>query len=82
MSALLAGIAGTTWGLVREARAKTRLAASLDREQKANVDLSTANAKVQARYNLAVDAIKTFHTGVSEDFLLKEDQFKERATGY
>ncbi len=77
MSALLAGIAGTTWGLVREARAKTRLAESLDREQKANVDLSTANAKVQARYNLAVDAIKTFHTGVSEDFLLKEDQFKE-----
>ena len=32
---------------------------------------------MQARYDLAVDAIKTFHTGVSEDFLLKEDQFKE-----
>jgi tetratricopeptide (TPR) repeat protein len=75
--ALLAGIAGSTWGLVREARAKTRLAESLDREKEANVDLSAANAKVQARYNLAVDAIKTFHTGVSEDFLLKEDQFKE-----
>ena len=30
--ALLAGIAGTTWGLFREARAKTRLAASLVRE--------------------------------------------------
>ena len=29
------------------------------------------------RYDLAVEAIKTFHTGVSEDFLLKEDQFKE-----
>ncbi len=75
--ALLAGIAGTTWGLFREARAKTRLAESLDREQKANVDLSAANAKVQARYNLAVDAIKTFHTGVSEDFLLKEEKFKD-----
>ena len=32
---------------------------------------------MQARYDLAVEAIKTFHTGVSEDFLLKEDQFKE-----
>lgn len=24
-----------------------------------------------------MDAIKTFHTGVSEDFLLKQDQFKD-----
>ena len=32
---------------------------------------------MQARYDLAVDAIKTFHTGVSEDFLLKEGRFKE-----
>jgi serine/threonine protein kinase len=77
MLALLAGIAGTTWGLFREARAKTRLAASLDRETKANADLSTANFKVQARYDLAVDAVKTFHTGVSEDFLLKEEKFKD-----
>ncbi len=75
--ALLAGIAGTTWGLFREASAKTRLAASLDRETIANADLSAANAKVQARYDLAVDAVKTFHTGVSEDFLLKEEKFKE-----
>ena len=30
-----------------------------------------------ARYDLAVKAIKTFHTGVSEDFLLKEDKFKD-----
>ena len=26
---------------------------------------------------LAVEAIKTFHTGVSEDFLLRQEQFKE-----
>ncbi len=75
--ALLAGIAGTTWGLLREARANARLAKSLDREQKANADLAAANAKVQARYNLAVEAVKTFHTGVSEDFLLKEEKFKD-----
>ncbi len=74
---LLAGIAGTTWGLFREARARTRLAESLGREQKANADLSAANVKVQARYDLAVDAIQTFHKGVSEDFLLKEEKFRE-----
>jgi eukaryotic-like serine/threonine-protein kinase len=75
--ALVAGIAGTTWGLIREARANARLADSLAREHKANTELSAANAKVQARYDLAVEAIKTFHTGVSEDFLLKEDTFKD-----
>jgi tetratricopeptide (TPR) repeat protein len=75
--ALLAGIAGTTWGLIREARANARLAVSLVRERKASADLSAANARVQARYDLAVEAIKTFHTGVSEDFLLKEEKFKE-----
>ena len=82
--ALLAGIVGTTWGLIQAAQANAELAAKNDelaganaRVTKANADLSAANAKVEARYNLAVDAIKTFHTGVSEDFLLKEDQFKE-----
>ena len=81
--ALVAGMAGTTWGLIREANANTALAAkngelsiANGRVLKANADLSAANAKVEARYNLAVDAIKTFHTGVSEDFLLKEEKFK------
>jgi serine/threonine protein kinase/tetratricopeptide (TPR) repeat protein len=81
--ALLAGMAGTIWGLIREAKANAALAAKNGeltvanaRVTKANADLSAANAKVEARYNLAVDAIKTFHTGVSEDFLLKEEKFK------
>jgi hypothetical protein len=37
-----------------------------------NGALEGANGRVQQRYKLAVDAIKTFHTGVSEDFLLEE----------
>ena len=64
--------------------ANTKLSASLARETSANKPLNTANADlarshaaVQARYDLAVDAIKTFHTGVSEDFLLKEEKFKD-----
>ena len=44
---------------------------------RANAELTRSQAAVQARYDLAVEAIKTFHTGVSEDFLLKEEQFKE-----
>ena len=43
----------------------------------ANAALIRSQAAVQARYDLAVEAIKTFHTGVSEDFLLKQEQFKE-----
>jgi len=64
--------------------ANARLAESLTRETNANAALNQANgqlsrsrAAVQARYELATDAIKTFHTGVSEDFLLKEEKFKD-----
>jgi tetratricopeptide (TPR) repeat protein len=46
-------------------------------QAKANADLRAANRRVEQRYDLAVDAIRTFHTGVSEDFLLKQNQFKE-----
>src|SRR5262249_61899444 len=41
-----------------------------------NAELVRSQEAVQARYDLAVAAIKTFHTGVSEDFLLKEEKFK------
>jgi serine/threonine-protein kinase len=46
-------------------------------QTRANAELTKSKAAVQARYDLAVEAIKTFHTGVSEDFLVKQDQFKE-----
>ena len=57
-------------GAGRETRRQPALAA-------ANDELDRSKAAVQARYDLAVEAIKTFHTGVSEDFLLKQEQFKE-----
>src|SRR5262249_23216604 len=82
-AALLAGVLGLAAVLAVQTRAKAALARSLANETNANKRLATTNAKlarsqaaVQARYGLAVEAIKTFHTGVSEDFLLKEDQFK------
>jgi serine/threonine protein kinase/tetratricopeptide (TPR) repeat protein len=68
--ALLAGITGTTWGLIRAEKAKADLAAK-------NAELIDEQSKVQARFDLAVKAIETFHTGVSEDMLLKNAEFKE-----
>lgn len=58
-------------GAVAFTQAKGRAALEIK-----NQELAAANGKIKARYELAVDAIKTFHTGVSEDFLLKEDKFK------
>ncbi len=83
-AALLAGVVGLFAVLVVQTQAKAEIAQALGREMSANkaqaaanMELSRSRAAVQARYDLAVDAIKTFHTGVSEDFLLKEEKFKE-----
>ena len=82
--AMLAGVVALSAVVVVQTQAKAEIAGALGRETRANVALAAANdelsrskAAVQARYELAVEAIKTFHTGVSEDFLLKEEKFKE-----
>jgi serine/threonine-protein kinase len=62
--------------LVREARANQGLAEANSALGDANAELTKSKSAVQARYDLAVEAIKTFHTGVSEDFLLREEAFK------
>ena len=53
-------------------------------QSKANTELRAANARevisrrqAQSRFDLAMDAIKTYHTGVSEDVLLKEEHFDD-----
>jgi serine/threonine-protein kinase len=83
-AALFAGVVGLSAVLVVQTQAKADIALALGRETQANRALAAANedlgrskAAVQARYDLAVAAIKTFHTGVSEDFLLREEGFKE-----
>ena len=79
-AALVAGWSGCRrcWRC-RQAKAESLGAGPRDgqRALAANAELSRSKAAVQARYDLAVEAIKTFHTGVSEDFLLKEDKFKD-----
>jgi serine/threonine protein kinase len=54
---MAAGTAVSTWQAVVATRARAELAAE--------------QAKVQARFDTAIKAIETFHTGVSEDALLK-----------
>jgi tetratricopeptide (TPR) repeat protein len=79
----LAVVGGAAATIAVQARANAalrskndELTAAYGREAEANAGLAEANRRVEQRYKLAVEAIKTFHTGVSEDFLLKEDRFK------
>jgi tetratricopeptide (TPR) repeat protein len=53
------------------------LSAVLVVQRQANAQLADEQAKVQARFELAQKAIALFHTGVSEDALLKNAEFKE-----
>jgi eukaryotic-like serine/threonine-protein kinase len=83
-AALAAGVVGLSLVIAVQTKAKADIAQSLANEMRANAALGLANADltrskaaVQDRFELAVDAIRTFHKGVSEDFLLKEDQFKD-----
>jgi serine/threonine-protein kinase len=52
------------------------LAVVLGLQARANRELHAANERELERFDLAVEAIKKFHSGVSEDVLLKEDKFK------
>jgi hypothetical protein len=83
-TALMLGVVGLAVVSVVQSKARADIARALGGERRANEALSAANvaltrerAAVKAQYDLAVDAINTFHTGVSEDFLLKQDQFKD-----
>jgi serine/threonine-protein kinase len=43
---------------------------------RANRDLTAANDRERARFDLAMEAIQMFYTGVSQDLLIKEPQFQ------
>jgi serine/threonine-protein kinase len=44
-------------------------------QARANHHLAVANDRERARFDLAMESIRTFHTSVSEDLLLREPQF-------
>jgi serine/threonine protein kinase/tetratricopeptide (TPR) repeat protein len=82
-AAILAGVVGLCAVLTVQSAANTRLSQSLRRERDAKnaltaayADLETSKSAVQARYDLAAEAIQALHTVVTEDFLLREDRFK------
>jgi serine/threonine-protein kinase len=74
--AALVALVGLSAVLGVQARANRDLMRANGRERQANQDLAAANAHMQARFDLALEAIKRFHTGVSEDMLLKNDTLK------
>jgi tetratricopeptide (TPR) repeat protein len=87
VAALVLGLVGTIIFAIGEAHQRTQAEQNALVANRANAALSAKNtqladeqAKVEARYALAEKAIKTFHTGVSEDALLKNDNLKTLRT--
>jgi serine/threonine-protein kinase len=85
--AALVALVGMAAVLAVQARANTVLKATnteLARAHanvtRANADLAASNERERARFALAQEAIRTFHTGVSEDILLKEEEFQALRT--
>ncbi len=85
-AAIGAGLVAATVGLAVvlavQTKANTNLASvnldlarSTRQAQGANHALALGNERERARFELALEAIKTFHGQVSEDLLLKEKQF-------
>ena len=69
ISSLVAGIAGTSWGLYKADQALKAEAARAESEK-------AAKKLAYERLNLALDAIKSNYTGISEDLLLRDTRFK------
>jgi tetratricopeptide (TPR) repeat protein len=70
---VLAAVGGLSAVLAVQQQANANLAAK-------NHELADEQAKVQKRFDMALKAIALFHTGVSEDMLLKNAEFKELRT--
>jgi transposase len=62
------------------AATNAELAAEQAKVEARNKELAAEQAKVQARFDMAKKAIALFHTGVSEDMLLKNPQFEALRT--
>jgi serine/threonine protein kinase/tetratricopeptide (TPR) repeat protein len=77
---LLAGLSASLWQMFRAKGAE-------EQASRANADLAVKNAaladeqaKVEARFQTSLKAIAAFYTGVSQDALLKNEEFTELRT--
>jgi serine/threonine-protein kinase len=61
-------------------RSNTELAIANQKVTRANADLQASNARERARFRLAMEAIRTFHSGVSDDVLLKQKELETLRT--
>jgi serine/threonine-protein kinase len=82
-AAVLVALAGLVAVLAVQTRANGRLREANVELGMANARVTRANAELQAagererqRFDLAVEAIRRYHSDVSEEFLLKQDQYK------
>jgi len=76
-TAVLVALVGLSAVLVVKARDNEYLSEAYARERQANEALVAANERERARLDLAMEAIRTFHTGVSTDVLLKRKEFTD-----
>jgi len=81
-AALLVALAGTGAVLAVQTRANsdlktanTELAVANEKVTRSNTELAASNQRERARFELAQEAIRMFHTGVSEDLMLKQKEF-------
>ena len=81
-AAVLVALVGTAAVLAVQTRANadlkaanTDLAVANAKVTRANTELVASNQRERARFELAQEAIRIFHTGVSEDLLLKQKEF-------
>jgi eukaryotic-like serine/threonine-protein kinase len=86
-ASVLVALAGTSAVLAVQTRANEQLqAANFDlmiasgRVAEVNSELRAANVREKQRFNLAMDAIKTFHGEVSQELLMNEKQFESLRT--
>jgi serine/threonine-protein kinase len=76
LAGLAAVLAVQTRANVRLRQANVELGTANARVNQTNTDLQAASERERQRFDLAVEAIRRYHTDVSEDFLLKQEQFK------
>jgi serine/threonine protein kinase len=78
---LAAAVVGGLMAVVAvQRRANADLAGEQAKVEARNKQLADEQTKVQQRFDMAVKAIETFHTGVSEEALLKNPQLNELRT--
>jgi serine/threonine-protein kinase len=75
VAAFLVGMAGLGVVLATQARANLELRQTNEIVNRINRRLEGSNARERARFELALEAIRMFHNGVSDDLVLREAEF-------